>query len=82
LTRFAGAGYYSDAGVTLRQAVNSWIRTSGAYDAVADFDAMIRDPANPGQIGAASNINARLHPNDAGYKAMAEGIELSIFASK
>jgi lysophospholipase L1-like esterase len=81
LTPFSGAMYYSEQGETMREAVNQWIRTSGAYDAVIDFDAATRDPANPRQIRPAFNIRDHLHPNDDGYKAMAEAVDLSIFTA-
>jgi lysophospholipase L1-like esterase len=81
LTPFAGALYYSEKGESMRQAVNQWIRTSSAYDAVIDFDVILRDPENPKQMNAKYFIDDYLHPNDAGYKAMAEAVDLSIFAS-
>jgi lysophospholipase L1-like esterase len=80
LTPYAGASYYSDEGEAIRVALNDWIRTSKAYDAVIDFEAATRDPQNPKQILPAFNIRDHLHPNDAGYKAMADSIDLSIFA--
>lgn len=79
LTPFAGAAYYSDGGEATREALNEWIRTGKAYDAVIDFDAVTRDPENPKQIRPAYNIRDHLHPNDAGYKAMAEAFDLSTF---
>jgi lysophospholipase L1-like esterase len=79
LTPYVGAAYASDQGEAMREAVNQWIRTSGAYDAVIDFDAAVQDPANPKQIRPAYNIRDHLHPNDDGYKAMAEAVDLSIF---
>lgn len=79
LTPFAGAAYYSDEGEAIRTALNEWIRTGKAYDAVIDFDAATRDPENPKQIRPAYNIRDHLHPNDAGYKVMADAIDLSIF---
>jgi len=82
LTPYVGAVYATDRGETMREAVNQWIRTSGAYDAVVDFDAATQDPANPKQIRPAFNIRDHLHPNDDGYKAMAEAVDLSIFKSK
>jgi lysophospholipase L1-like esterase len=54
-----------------RQAVNSWIRTSGAYDAVIDFDEAVGDPDNPAALLPAFNAGDSIHPNDAGYEAMA-----------
>jgi lysophospholipase L1-like esterase len=82
LTPYGGAAYYSDAGEAIRSAVNDWIRTSRAFDAVVDFDKATRDAANPKQLNPAYNIMDHLHPNDAGYKAMANAIDLSIFGVK
>jgi len=82
LTPFAGAAYYSDKGEEIRTAYNQWIRTGGAFDAVVDFDKVTQDPANPKQIRPGYNIMDHLHPNDAGYKAMADAIDLSIFTAK
>jgi lysophospholipase L1-like esterase len=63
----------------MREALNQWIRTSKAYDAVIDFDQVTRDAANPKQIRADYNIRDHLHPNDVGYQAMADAVELSLF---
>lgn len=82
LTPFEGAAYYSEAGEQVREQVNDWIRSGGAFDAVVDFDAVTRDPAHPKQIRPDFNIKDHLHPNDAGYKAMADAIDLSIFGVK
>ena len=71
--------YYTDVGEAQRQVVNQWIRTSKAYDAVIDFDKVIRDPNNPSKILPAYDSGDNLHPNDAGYKAMADAINLSLF---
>jgi lysophospholipase L1-like esterase len=79
LTPYEGAAYYSETGEAMRQAVNRWIRTGGAFDAVVDFDAVVRDPSNALQIKPDFNIRDHLHPNDAGYQAMAEAIDLAIF---
>ena len=79
LTPYGGAGYYSEAGEAMRQAVNQFIRSGGAYDAVVDFDAVIRDPANPTRMQPQFNPGDNLHPNDAGYKAMAEAVNLALF---
>jgi lysophospholipase L1-like esterase len=59
--------------------VNQWVRTSGAFDAVIDFDKAVRDPAHPKRIRPEFDPGDHLHPNDAGYRAMAESIDLSIF---
>lgn len=78
LTPFKGAGYYSAAGEKKREAVNSWIRTSGAFDGVIDFDQVVRDPSNPLVINPAFDSGDHLHPNDAGYQAMANAIDLDM----
>jgi lysophospholipase L1-like esterase len=82
LTPYSGAAYYSDAGETIREAVNQWIRSSKAFDAVIDFDAATQDPDHPKQIRPAYNLRDHLHPNDAGYKAMADAVDLSIFMAR
>jgi len=82
LTPFEGAAYYSEAGEQIREQVNQWIRSSGSFDAVFDFDAVTRDPEHPRQILASFNNTDHLHPNDAGYKAMAQAIDLSVFGVK
>ncbi len=74
--------YYSTDGEAMRQAVNQWIRTSKVYDAVIDFDKAIRDPSDPTKIRAAYDSGDNLHPNDAGYKAMADAIDLSLFKGR
>jgi lysophospholipase L1-like esterase len=80
LTPYEGAGYFSEEGEAIRAAVNEWIRTSGAFDAVIDFDAATRDPSSPRRLLPAYDPGDHLHPNDAGYQAMADAIDLSIFA--
>ncbi|MEO7362876.1 MAG: SGNH/GDSL hydrolase family protein [Gemmatimonadaceae bacterium] len=65
-----------------RQAVNQWIRTSGAYDAVIDFDAITRDPAKPTRLLPAYDSGDSLHPSDAGYRAMGEAIDLALFRGR
>jgi len=82
LTPYVGASYASEAGEAMREAVNDFIRTGGAFDAVVDFETVTRDPANPKQILAQYNTKDHLHPNDIGYKAMADSIDLAIFARK
>ncbi len=66
----------------MRQALNKFIRTPGSFDAMVDFDKVIQDPAAPMQFKAGYNNTDKLHPNDAGYKAMADAIDLSIFTTK
>jgi lysophospholipase L1-like esterase len=80
LTPYGGAGYYSDAGEQVREAVNDWIRTSGVFDGVVDFDKITRDPQNPKAFNPPYDSGDHLHPSDAGYKAMGEGIDLTLFA--
>lgn len=82
LTPFAGTvfpGYFSQAKEVKRKAVNEWIRASGSFDAVIDFDKAVRDPANPDHIAPAFDSGDHLHPKDDGYKAMADCIDLSLF---
>jgi lysophospholipase L1-like esterase len=82
LTPYEGAGYAREAGEAIRAAVNQWIRTSGAFDAVVDFEAATRDPNNPKRFRPEFDPGDHLHPNDAGYKAMADAVDLSIFRLK
>jgi lysophospholipase L1-like esterase len=77
---FKGAGYYTDDGEAKRQAVNAWIRTSGAFDGVVDFDAALRDPADPSRYLPVYDHGDHLHPNDAGYQAMANAIDLRLLS--
>ncbi len=82
LTPFEGTifpGYYTPEGEAKRQAVNAWIRSSGAFDAVIDFDKALRDPAHPGRLLPAYDSGDHLHPNDAGYRAMANAVDLGLF---
>jgi lysophospholipase L1-like esterase len=79
LTPFEGAAYFTAEGEAKRQALNQWIRTSGAYDAVIDFDQVTRDPAAPTKFLPAFDSGDHLHPGDAGYKAMGEAVDLKLF---
>jgi lysophospholipase L1-like esterase len=80
LTPYGGAGYSSDKGEQVREAVNDWIRTSGTFDGVVDFDKATQDPTNPKQFAPADDSGDHLHPGDAGYAAMGAAIDLSLFA--
>ena len=82
LTPYEGANYYREDGETIRAAVNSWIRTSGAFDAVVDFEAATRDAANAKRLRAEFDPGDHLHPNDAGYQAMADAFDLRIFTAQ
>jgi lysophospholipase L1-like esterase len=79
---FAGRpnqGYYTPEKEAKRLAVNTWIRTSGAFDGLIDFERVIADPAHPAAIAAAYDSGDHLHPNDAGYRAMGESVDLKLF---
>lgn len=78
ITPYEGASYYTPAGEAVREAINTWIRTGHEVDGVIDFDKAIRDPASPGRMKEGWNID-HLHGNDAGYKVMADSIDLSLF---
>jgi len=79
LTPYGGAGYRTDRGEQVREDVNNWIRTSGTFDGVIDFDQITRDPQTPDRFNPLYDSGDHLHPNDAGYKAMGEGIDLKLF---
>ena len=74
-----GVNTYTGSGEAIRQAVNRWIRTGGAYDAVIDFDAVVRDPRDPKKIRADFDPGDHVHPNDAGNRAMAAAIDATMF---
>jgi lysophospholipase L1-like esterase len=78
ITPFEGSMVFSGEGEAIRQAVNDWIRTGGAFDAVIDFDEVVRDPGQPTRLLPAFDSGDFLHPNDDGFKAMAESIDLTL----
>ena len=82
LPPYEGAGYSREEGDAIRQALNTWIRTGKAFDAVVDFEAATRDPDNPRKLRADFDPGDHLHPNDTGYKAMADAVDLAIFTRK
>ena len=81
LTPFEGtfAGYYTPAKDEVRIEVNDWIRGSGEFDAVIDFEAAIRDDTNPRVMRAEYDSGDKLHPGDAGYKRMADSVDPALF---
>jgi len=79
LTPYVGAAYATPAGETKREAVNQWIRTSGAYDGVIDFEKAVTDGANPPHIMPRFDPGDHLHFTDDGYRTMAESIRLNLF---
>jgi lysophospholipase L1-like esterase len=82
LTPIEGSAYFAPATEAKRQAVNAFIRTSGAYDAVIDFDLVTRDPGQPTRFLPAFDSGDHLHPGDAGYQAMADAIDLRLFRNR
>ncbi|RWE79572.1 SGNH/GDSL hydrolase family protein [Mesorhizobium sp.] len=89
LTPFDGAlsgtplkGYYNASKEVVRNEVNDWIRNSKEFDAVVDFDSLLRDPSSPTKIRAEFDSGDHLHPNDAGYKAMANFINIDDLIGK
>lgn len=78
LTPYEGAAYYTPEGELVRQEVNRFIRDGGAFDGVIDFEKAVQDPSHPSRI-LPSYTEDNLHPNDAGYKVMADAVDLSLF---
>ena len=79
LTPYGGSGFYSEEGEAVRAEVNQWIRTSSVFDGVVDFDKAVHDPENPLRYAAQFDSGDHVHPNDTGYKTMADSIDLSLF---
>lgn len=73
---------FSPAGDAKRREVNRWIRTAAAFDAVIDFERVVRDPSRPDRILPAFDSGDHLHPNDAGYRAMAESLDVRLFTAE
>lgn len=82
LTAYKGAGYFTEDGEQIREAVNHWILSSGVFDGTIDFDNATGDPANPLVFAPQYDSGDHLHPKDAGYAAMAEAIDLSMFKGR
>jgi lysophospholipase L1-like esterase len=81
LLPFDGAAYYTAEGEAKRQTVNAWIRTSGEFDGVIDFDSAMRDPAHPSHLTPAAGSTDSLHPHDAGYAIMARAAAAKLSAN-
>ncbi len=82
ITPYMGSDYYHPdaANEADREAVNAWIRAPGHFDGVIDFDRVLRDPQQPDRLQPQLDCGDHLHPNPAGYKAMAEAVPLGLFA--
>ena len=76
---FGGSQYGGDEREAARQTVNQWIRSGGTFDAVIDFDAALRDPAQPSCLLPVVDSGDHLHPNEAGYRLMADAIDPALF---
>lgn len=79
LTPFGGSERFDARSENSRQVVNAFIRTSGIFDGVVDFDAALRDPASPTDLAADTHTDDRLHPNDEGHRRMAQAVDLAFF---
>jgi lysophospholipase L1-like esterase len=82
LTPFMGARYATPEGEQMRQALNKFIRTSHHFDGVIDFDKAVQDPTQPDRLSPAYDHGDHLHPSDAGYIAMGDAVDLSLFYNK
>ena len=82
ITPYVGSDYYHPGPLSEadRQAVNGWIRADGHFDAVIDFDSVVRDPQHPDHLLPAYDSGDHLHPSPAGYRAMGEAVPLTLFA--
>jgi lysophospholipase L1-like esterase len=81
LTPFEGAagGYFTPDKEVKRKAINEWIRSNHEFNGAVDFDKVVRDPNHPDRMLAEYDSGDHLHPNDAGYKAMAGAVDLGLF---
>ncbi len=82
LTPFEGAATYTPAKEAIREAVNQWIRTTDQFDGTVDFDAVVRDPADPKKFREGFTGFDHLHPTDDGYVAMADAVNLDMFGGR
>ena len=81
LPPFGGNVYFNPGREAARQAINAWLRSSGAFDLLADVDLALRDPQAPERLRGAYDSGDHLHPNDAGYQAMAASVPLARLAA-
>lgn len=79
LTPFKGSERYDAPSSEARRTLNAFIRDGGVFDGVVDFDAAVRDPADPEAFRSGAARPDMLHPNDEGYRLMAEAVDLSLF---
>ena len=79
LPPFGGSQYDGEEREAARRTINDWIRQSGAFDAVIDFEAVLRDPDQPTRLLPSADSGDHLHPNEAGYRLMADAIDLALF---
>ena len=75
------SGYYTPDKEKIRQAVNAWIRSNTTADGLIDFEKVVEDPSRPGHIRADFDCGDHLHPNDAGYRAMAKAVDLNVLVA-
>jgi lysophospholipase L1-like esterase len=80
LPQLPHGGYYTGEKERTRQLVNQWIRTQSGADGVIDFDAVLRDPSHPARLLPEYDSGDHIHPCDAGYRAMANAIDLGVLA--
>jgi lysophospholipase L1-like esterase len=77
LLPFKGSDHYSKRSEAKAEEINHWIRTSAEYDGVADFDRAMAAPSGPELLNPAYDSGDHLHPNDAGYRAMAQAVNVA-----
>jgi lysophospholipase L1-like esterase len=82
LTPFQGARYWTPRGEAKREAINHWIRTSGAFDGVIDFAGAVADPDDPERLDRDYDSGDHLHPNAAGYQALAAAVNLDVLLGR
>jgi len=78
LPQLPNGGYYTSDKERIRQAVNRWIRSETGADGIIDFDAAVRDTARPTRLAVEYDSGDHIHPNDAGYRTMANAIDLAL----